>query len=400
VSRDNKEGDLGIFFREGGQLSHELCFENNLYSKKEMNKDPEAKPGFLSEKRRIKALKLRGQVSEGFWAGLGILSWAGDTSKLKENDQFDTFSGYKICQKYYTPATIASGTKNKVQKKQKEHYDYSMLLEHYDTKQVRDNLHRINPGAILWATLKMHGTSQRTSKIKVEQRPSGFKRWWNKHFKKLQFKTDQWLVVSGTRRTIMRPGELYRDSYYVDTNFRTKIHEELKNLPLYKGECLYYEIVGFSDGMIPIMAEHSIEGKELKELQKEYGKKMVYSYGCAPGTNKIFVYRITHTTEDGDQIELSRPQIEARCQQLGLNPVPVLEGPFIYDGNKEELLKKLRVLSSGRDPIGITHIKEGIVLRVEDKDFFTALKFKNSDFCILEGIRSNDNLFVDKEDAS
>jgi hypothetical protein len=195
----------------------------------------------------------------------------------------------------------------------------------------------------------------------------------------------------------MRPNSpYYEGGFYHGTNFREKIHEELKTVGLYKGETIYYEVVGFTDNSVPIMAVHNIEDKELKKI---YGDKMIYKYGCREGECKMLVYRITQVSDDGDQIELSWPQVAARCKQLGLQTVVPLEGPIVYDGDQEKLLKKFKVLSSGPDPLDSSHIREGVVVRVEHEDMWVALKYKGFWFTSLEGIRANDDGFIDVEDV-
>ena len=55
ISTDIEPNTLGIYFPSDGQLSEEMCRENNLYSDKELNKNPEAKTGFFDTNRRVRA---------------------------------------------------------------------------------------------------------------------------------------------------------------------------------------------------------------------------------------------------------------------------------------------------------------------------------------------------------
>lgn len=156
VGLDHKDGDLGIFFGEGGALTEAMCHNNNLFSHKEKNKD-QTISGFFGDSGRVRAQKFRGEISEGFWAPLNVFDWTGQHA-LADGDQFDFLGGHKICQKYYTPATLkAMGSGNKKQEKQVDKYNYSMLLKHYDTKQVRDYINRIPVDAVLYVSEKIHG---------------------------------------------------------------------------------------------------------------------------------------------------------------------------------------------------------------------------------------------------
>lgn len=396
VGLNHKDGDLGVFFGEGGCLTEAMCHNNNLFSHKEKNKDVTV-AGFFGDNGRVRAQKFRGEISEGFWAPLEVLIWAGDLPGVKDGDQFDTFGGHKICQKYYTPATLrAMGSGNKRQEKQVDKYDYSMLLKHYDTKQIRDNGHRIPVGAVLYISEKIHGTSGRTGHIKVEKRLSKFKTWWNKHLP-MKFNNSEWIHVSGTRNTTIRPGEHYSGGFYENTNFRGTVHDMIRLIGLKKGETLYYELVGFTENGATIMPAHDVEDKA---LAKKYGNKMVYKYGCADKQLKIRVYRITQTNEDGYQVELSWPQVVARCKTLGLQTVPHLIGPLVYTGDLDELLETLKKHADGPSTMDSDHIREGVVVRVEHEDMMDAFKYKGYHFCELEGIRKNSDDYVDPEEIA
>src|SRR4051794_34405064 len=59
VSKDTKEGDIGLFFPVGTALSQEFISNNNLYRKAEYgNLDPEAKGGFFEQHGRVRCMKM------------------------------------------------------------------------------------------------------------------------------------------------------------------------------------------------------------------------------------------------------------------------------------------------------------------------------------------------------
>lgn len=150
------------------------------------------------------------------------------------------------------------------------------------------------------------------------------------------------------------------------------------------------------------MPPHEIEDKELK---KQYGDQMIYSYGCAPNTPnvpkfKVFVYRMTRTNEDGIKSEVPYHQLVSRCKELGLDIVPELKESFIYDGDKEKLYELCNSLAEGPSTLDPSHIKEGVVIRVEHPNQETNYKCKSFHFCMLEGIQKNNPEFVDEEESN
>ena len=67
----------------------------------------------------------------------------------------------------------------------------------------------------------------------------------------------------------------------------------------------------------------------LVPFEKQYGKETVFSYGCEPGKNDIYVYRMTMTNEDGFAVELPWEQVQIECEKLGVKCVPTFE-KFVF----------------------------------------------------------------------
>jgi len=396
IGLDQQEGDLGVFFPGDGMIMKDHLLNNKLYAR---HPDTgEEMGGYFGKNGRVRTQKFRGQPSEGFWQPLSAFEWTGDTSQLTKGYQFDTLNGHRICKKYFTPATLRAINKEKNARKGKApgmKTDRSMLHEHYDTKQVRHYISAIPEGAILYISEKIHGTSGRTGRIKSIYPLVGFKRWWNKWFP-MKFESAKWEYVSGTRRVVLDPDVKTDNGYYSGTSFRQKIHKEIESMGLHKGEILYYEIVGFDDKGRPIMPAHKVEDKKLK---KKYSEQMQYTYGCDSPECNIYVYRIAHVNEEGFEIDLPWSRVITRCRQLGLKTVPYLEGPILHT-TEEELLEKLNVLANGSSTLDSSHIREGVVVRVEDPDFFECLKYKGFWFCELENIMKNSDEFIDPEEIA
>jgi hypothetical protein len=119
---------------------------------------------------------------------------------------------------------------------------------------------------------------------------------------------------------------------------------------------------------------------------------MRYTYGCMPNECKQFVYRITQ-----DGVDLSHFQVIKRCAELGLVPVPTLT-TFVYDGTLETLDTLVDSFMYGCSTLDGSHIREGVVLRVENELGTQFIKSKSVDFGILEGYLSERT--IDRENVS
>ena len=55
-----------VFFPTESQINADYLSHTNSYRDKELNKDPEATPGFFEKNGRVKTVKLRGEYSTGY----------------------------------------------------------------------------------------------------------------------------------------------------------------------------------------------------------------------------------------------------------------------------------------------------------------------------------------------
>lgn len=111
---------------------------------------------------------------------------------------------------------------------------------------------------------------------------------------------------------------------------------------------------------------------------------MEFSYGCKPGESKCYVYRMTLTNEDGYTVEYPDWLMRLRCEQMGIECVPLFE--TFYFTTWEDLMERVEKYYDGADPIGKTHIREGVVVRIENRPKFTAFKHKNFTFKLVSGL--------------
>lgn len=426
VSLEYVDNQLGIYFPCDGQLSVEFAEANNLLRKKD---DAGNNCGGYMDpnKRNVTAIRLRGEKSDGLFLPLTCLETFGDVSTLKEGDVINTFNGHEICCKYIPRRNHRQGHVSDGNRTRKKKVDVAPLFaEHADTEQLAYNLGAFKPGDEIEITLKMHGTSQRTGYLPVFK---GYKRT----FKDWLFRRDgkpiyDWGYVSGTRRTVL---DNYDGGYYGSNEFREQ-HSKTFEGKLWKGETVYYEVVGFTHTGAPIMAEGNNE-KLGKDFVKQYGKTTVFSYGCDPegesfkheyadcwdGMNvrefkpqsDIYVYRMTMTNEDGAVVEYTPDFMRYRCEQMGVKTVPVIWKGIIpaHTGDAAAIRlgqdagawikEKAEQYYDGPDPIGKTHVREGVVVRILNRPKFTAFKHKNFSFKVLEGIIKDTAAAPDMEEA-
>lgn len=426
VSLDYVDNQLGIYFPCDGQLSVEFAEVNNLLRKKD---DAGNNCGGYMDpsKRNVTAIRLRGEKSDGLFLPLTCLESFGDVSTLKEGDVINTFNGHEICCKYIPRRSHRQGHVSDGNRTRKKKVDVAPLFaEHADTEQLAYNLGAFKPCDEIEITLKMHGTSQRTGYLPVFK---GYKRT----FKDWLLRRDgkpiyDWGYVSGTRRTVL---DNYDGGYYGSNEFREQ-HSKTFEGKLWKGETVYYEVVGFTHTGAPIMAEGNNE-KLGKDFVNQYGKTTVFSYGCDPegesfkheyadcwdGINvrefkpqsDIYVYRMTMTNEDGAVVEYTPDFMRYRCEQIGVKTVPVMWKGVIpaHTGDAAAIRlgqdagawikEKAERFYDGPDPIGKTHVREGVVVRILNRPKFTAYKHKNFSFKVLEGIIKDTAAAPDMEEA-
>lgn len=404
VSLDIVKGEIGIYFPVDLQLSEEFCLENHLLRKK-----PDGTPdtGYMDPKKRnVTAVRLRGEKSDGLFLPLKSVIYTGiNLDELNIGDTVTTLNGHEICKKYI-PIRKHYSADNKVNKTRKKKVPIAPLfVEHADTEQLAYNMGAFKNGDLVEITLKMHGTSGRTGYLPRlvdivptnvlavfcevkdrERRLNKLQKTMIAYFDKHSKPKYDWGLVSGTRRTVL---DSFDGGFYGSNEFREK-HEKTFEGKLHKDETVYYEIVGFTDDGTPIMPKASNKKLNNKEFIKQYGEETVFSYGCDPDNKKsdLYVYRMTTTNEDGDVVEYTPDFMRYRCEQMGVKCVPLLWRGFIPEEvNPGEYIKKIaEKYYDGPDPVGKTHVREGVVCRILNRPGFAAYKHKNYDFKCLSGI--------------
>lgn len=396
VDMSYAEGQKVIYFPVDGQLSVEFAEENNLVRKKDAEGNNIG--GYLDpNKRNITALKLRGEQSDGLILPIEVLSKYTDVTQLTDGEQITILNGVEICKKYIPISkkrhqpNITSKTR-KTRAESKETITYPYFVEHIDTAQLAYNQSAFKPGDTCYITLKMHGTSARTmNAVEVTKRKTN--RVLKKMFKIPDKETRTYNCVSGTRRTTLKS---YDGGWYGNNQFREKYHNFFKN-KLPKGVEVFYEIVGWVNEDTTIMGRCSNKLIKDKAFSKQYGDETVFSYGCDVGENDCYVYRMNVTNEDGYAVEIPWEQVQIECEKMGVKCVPTFE-KFTYT-TWEDLMTRVEKYYDGADPIGKSHVREGVVVRIDNRPSFTAFKHKNFSFKCLEGIIKDNADAPDMEEA-
>lgn len=409
-------GDIGVYFPSDLQLSKEFCEINDLVRRKDENGNPCG--GYLDpDKRNIRPIKLRGEKSDGLYLPIKCLEYT--QGRLKIGDRIDVVNGHEICCKYIPVIKNKASSKTRKCNKVRKHTApvAPLFIEHADTEQLNYNLDAFKAGDQIEITLKMHGTSNRVAYVPVLKRfkRTLFDRILGREGKPIY----EYDYISGTRRTVL---DSFDGSFYGSNAFRKQFEDRLRG-KLYKGEEVYFEIVGFTDAGTPIMPIGD-NNKVGKDFVKQYGEKTVFSYGCAPNDkdlpqSEMYVYRMTITNEDGAVVEYTPDFMRYRCEQMGVKCVPVFakatidcEGVHIYTPDNElygfvhetdNVGDTVKLVAEkyydGPDPIGKTHVREGVVVRIINRPKFCAYKTKNFSFKVIEGIIKDSAQEPDIEEA-
>ncbi len=371
TQKDTDENGLYLFFPAECQISEDYLSKNNEFRHKEKNAD-KTKGGFFEDTARVKAIKFKGVISSGYIAPIStLIGVVGDDhyvlSKLKEGDEFTDLDGVNICKKYKITYQQSTSTESRHNKKLKR-FDKlvpNQFRFHQDTSQLARNLHLFEPDQIVVITDKWHGTSAIYSNVLVNKKLN----WVEKLAKKLGLDiVDKVYDKLYASRSVIKNQYINKEvtaGFYnediwgvVDKEVREKIEQ---------GITLYGEIVGYlASG---------------KMIQKNY------DYGALRGEHKFLVYRITYTKPDGNVIEFSWQQIKDYCKKYSLETVRELyfgrlSALPIMDRTMFEWLQ-FNYLEQDCKYCVSKVPAEGIVVRIDGKDTYSAYKLKAKRF--LEG---------------
>ena len=327
VGIDSEPG-IYVYFPTSSEINPQLLAYGNLYRHTEKNNNPEVKAGFFEDNGRVKAIKLRGVVSEGF-----LMDWTlfhnfivENTNKEIEpdiNTEFDSIEdngkSFWICKKYIVQTTIKSPKESRYQKRVKR---FNRVIDtqfrfHYETSIYRKVPTFIKPDDLISITSKIHGTSGISAYVLCKKHKPWYKFWDKTENLIYDYLYSSRSVIKNADYNPKHSGGFYGVDVW-------KYADDYVRPFLSKGLSLYYEIVGFlpNGGYI----------------QKNY------DYGCIPPKNeqdykpeinfKVRIYRITLTNVDGQVHEFSAREVQQWCKNNGLIPVEEL-----YYGYARDLYK-------------------------------------------------------------
>ena len=326
ISKDIQIGDKMLYFVSGTRLNSDYCKYNNLLDKAEFNIDS-TKKGFISYKQfRIKAIKLKGIISDGMLMPLDSLdAFHLDLKKnVKVGDEFTDIGDYSLCEKYFVPVRNSNpGGKAPKQLKRISRLVENQFFLHGDTDNLRKNIHKINPNDIIGIHYKKHGTSFVAGNILVKKNL----KWYERLAKRLGLDivdTQYDIVYSG--RKVVKNEYLNTETGagYYEEDIWGEVAKEIGHL-IPKNWTLYGEILGYTSSGAYIQQD--------------------FDYGCEQGKHKFYVYKISVVNSDGKLIYLTDKQIEEYCEKVGL----LYKDTFIYYGKAYALFSKLIGKSKNKD---------------------------------------------------
>lgn len=410
---DSKPG-LYVYFPVLSQINNEFLSYANLYRHKELNKDPE-QSGMFGDNGRVKAIKLRGEISEGFILPITvfenyIISVTNQELKyVEEGTEFDAVehegkefwvSKKYIAERQYSQSLSSSQTKPRHKVPERlDRIREDQFRFHYTTSLIKKCPYVINPNSLIQMSYKIHGTSGISAYV-LCHKPLTWKEKIAKWLTKESFDKYDYIYSS---RTVIK-NKFYNpqvgSGYYSEDIWAEA--DKIVRPFLSKGQTAYYEIVGF----LP-------NGKYIQPG---------YDYGCIPPKPgetftherhfKVRIYRITMTNVDGKVVEYTPLQVQQWCNKVGLTPVEEC-----YFGKAKDLYPDLDTFNHWNEnfierlsnderffmELDSPHCKnkvphEGLVIKPLDR-LGSALKLKTFRFLDKEG-RLADLGKVDIEDNS
>lgn len=334
IAKDSyKVGDRVLYFRSGTRLSEDFCKANNLYDESAQNADPNEK-GYISfKKRRVRALKLRGVLSDGMVMPLrslfpliGIEKAGQLLYSVKEGVDFNTINDILICDKYEIPITQKVNMGGSTSKEPKNKLKFLLVDNqfkfHTETSHMAKNLHKLQLDTPIVITEKFHGSSVILAKVKVKRTLSWFEKIAQKYFKLP--------IVDTEYKGIWSSGKP-----------KSNLPKGIEGLWKNGGNDFYKQDIWakcWEDYSYAVEPGISIYGELCNAgIQKGYDYSKYLSPNPDHPQDYVFVvYRITRTNDVGITDEFTWDQIEAYCKKYDLQTVPVKYKGTVYDRLKLE----------------------------------------------------------------
>lgn len=442
IGKDNKPGDIVVYFPVETSICGAFLSANNLYERPEFERNSNAeetkelivkaenastdeeranivaeiksKCGFFGKHGRVRILKLRGQYSQGFICGIeSMVKYDASLADVKWEDlvgtQFNEVNGNEFCWKY-VPATkevrSGGGSDRAWRKRMKHIARFDRLIDgqfafHYSTQMLNEHADVLSPDDIVTISTKRHGTSVIIANVLCNRKLSAWEKI--KKFFGLRVVEKEYGNIYSSR-SVIKNRYLNKDTHdYYGTDIWGCVNRDFGPY-LDKGMTIYGEIVGYTEGT-------------QKMIQKSY------DYGCREGQWKFMPYRITITDENGDKTEWNVAEVDAWVRKLvGEHPELSEKTLFMdirYHGRigdlypdldesqhwHENLLAKMKCDTTHfdmekNDPLCKNKVPyEGIVIRIDNDKFARAFKLKCQAFYSREA-KQHDEGQTDIEETS
>ncbi len=313
VSADTKPGDVGLYFPIETEINSTFLANNNLYSSSDRNMD-KTKKGFFGNAGRVRAVKLRGHISDGFFIPLNSLCFHFPLvfeSDFPIGTQFNSVDDLELCKKYVrTSNAVARGSNPAKSVRAKDIIEGQFFLHEDKTKNLRHNIHQILPEDFISITEKFHGCNASIGNILCQKKLS----WWQKALLAVGVPLQQaeYRPVWASRRVIKGVGEESGGGkhFYGHDVWRESMKELILKIP--EGWTLYGEIVGYAGE---------------KQIQKGY------HYGEKFGDFRFYCFGIKIIDQGGREINLNSHQVHEWCEK---NSISTFKPKFI--GRADELI--------------------------------------------------------------
>lgn len=372
-----KEGDLVAFFPVGSCINKELISFIDGFEDPTLNKNTTVK-GYFNKHGRVRAIRLRGEQVEGFILPISIiLDFLQIALPPTEGTLFDSYGDKILVEKYVPPRTRGGGANlGKSDKKDERALKHRMVEGQFKFHVKTPNL-KNTVGSLLSApnkdisiTYKMHGTSAIFSNVLIKRNLSKFERVLK--FFGYKVPEVEYSPLYASRQVIKGTAteELSKEGFYNTNVWKNTFNKLMLESLLPQGFTIYGEICGYT--------------ATGECIQKGYDYNIPY------GQDKLFVYRITHTSPDGFVVELSMQQIIEFCSKYNLLTVPILYlgtlRQFMEDyeiKDDKDFISTVSTLYRIEENCYLCKNKvpaEGVVIKVEDLSECIVHKLKSFNF--------------------
>lgn len=298
-----KENDLYVYFPLECAISEKFLSFSNSFREPVKNNNPDQK-GLFEANCRVKAVKLRGEKSEGYIVPVSELEQFCKEVLNKEiifSDKhigidFDTIFDELLLKKYLPKRNVTiQGSKTKTARVEKTRLVDNQFHFHPDTAHLKREIEKISPDSLISITNKIHGCNFVVSHVLTKRKLSFLERIFSK-FLKVKIDELKYDMVYSSRR-VVKNARLVSDSnhFYSSDVWKIVADKIFPSLP--KGFSVAGEIVGYTP-----------EGGSIQPN---------YDYGCEPNELDFWVFDVRFTNFDGHVYHLSHPEMQAFCHKYG-----------------------------------------------------------------------------------